>query len=257
MIVTAAVFRHAIEAIANPFFFWVLLLMMTFLWFFLQNKGRKTRCALVGIFLLFGLLSTAWLPRSLIHHLGRQYAVVEHPDPSLHWVVVLGGGQRASINAPANHLLSNPSLRRLIEGVRLYHELPEAKLIVSGGSERMGAMLSESVRMRELTRWFSIPETDVLLENTSVNTADEVMAIKSMVHQDAFYLVTSSIHMPRAMALCQKQGLNPIAAPADYPYDDDDGWQKDLIPNPYNLFIMNVAWHEFLGRAWGVVRGII
>ncbi len=73
-----------------------------------------------------------------------------------------------------------------------------------------------------------------------------------------FYLVTSAMHMPRAKALFEKQGLHPIAAPAyyatvkgrSYPF-----WQH-CLPNIGNLVRFHAVWHEYLGQLWGKMRGV-
>nr|WP_232505618.1 YdcF family protein [Legionella clemsonensis] len=105
--------------------------------------------------------------------------------------------------------------------------------------------------MAELASWFSIPKSKIVLETTSINTADQAKAIKQFVKNEPFYLVTSAIHMRRSMALCLAQGLHPVAAPTDYTFFwNDERIGKIYLPNPYNLFYLSIAMHEILGSWW-------
>lgn len=251
--ITAAMIRHGFEAVFNPFFIGITLLACLVVWLCLRGDSLMLR---VGFFIFLGgllLFSTAWFPRMMINKLENQYSVITNINPVIHWVVVFSGGQMTNVKAPANHLLNDVSIKRLVEGVRLYRNLPKSTLVLSGGSA-FGETKSEASRLAILTNWFGIPQEDVVLERKSVNTADEAVAIKQWVHQDPFYLVTSAIHLPRAMALCRKQGLNPIAAPADYPYDQKNGWQKDMVPDARNIVYTCTAWHEMFGWIWGVIK---
>lgn len=250
---TAAMMRHGIEAIFNPFFIGVAFFICLLLWLCMRGDNLMLR---VGFFIVLGgllLLSTVWFPRMMINKLGQQYEAVTNINPAVHWVVVFSGGQMVNVNvqAPANQLLNEVSIKRLVEGVRLYRYLPNAKLILSGGSA-FGDPTSEASRLATVVSWFGISADDVLVENQSVNTADEAVAIKRWVKQEPFYLVTSAMHLPRAMALCRKQGLNPIAAPSDFPYAQHTGWLRDMIPDAKNIVHVNTAWHEVLGWIWGV-----
>jgi uncharacterized SAM-binding protein YcdF (DUF218 family) len=255
----AASLRHFFEALFNPFFICFLLLAISVAWLWLYGDGRVVRsCLLLS---LFGTLvaSTGWFPAALTRTLESQYAVVMKIDPEIHWIVVLGGGHDlAHAGLPANDLLSSVSIERLVEGVRLYRQLPQAKLIVSGGVASSIDTVSEAAYLAKVASWFGIPVQDIVLEATSINTADEAVEIKKIIDHEPFYLVTSAIHMPRSMSLCLKQGLNPIAAPTDPILVDpkDQRWEMSL-PSASNLVRTNVAWHEILGMVWGKIRGIL
>jgi len=253
---SAALFRHIIEALFNPFCIGLVVFGFLLICLFFHNNSWMVFAGLLGIFLLLLLFSTGWFSQVITNRLEHQYPVVNSIDPGIHWIVVLGGGQQRHVNAPVNQLLSGQTIQRVVEGVRLYRQLPGSKLIMSGGGES-DVTTSESTHMAELASLFSIPHHDLILETASINTADEVVEIKQWVHQQPFYLVTSAMHMPRSMALCHKQGLNPIAAPSGYPYGKAQDWQKIIMPHPENLSRISSAWHEVLGWVWGVITNKI
>ena len=252
----AAMFRHVMEAVFNPFNIGLAVFIFLVVWLCLYGDSRMIRVGLFTLLIGVLLLSTGWLPHFITDRMRRHYAVVNTVNPEIHWIVIFGGGQLVHVNAPVNYLLNKTTTQRLLEGLRLYRQLAESKLILSGGGEA-DETESEAAHMATLATWFAIPSRDLVLESTSINTADEAVAIKQWVHQAPFYLVTSAIHMPRAMALCQKQGLNPVPAPSDYPYQEGANWRKNWVPHPVNLLNITVAWHEILGWAWGVIRGKI
>ncbi|MBL7480504.1 YdcF family protein [Legionella bononiensis] len=244
-----AVFRHLIELFINPFFlcFFLLGICTYLVWF--RSYSQFVRRTLLLVFLTLTVISTGWLPRYMTYNLESQYTIVTKPDPDVRWVVVLSGGQTQAAGLPPNDLLSSASMKRLIEGVRLLRLLPEAKLVLSGGGS--AGDQPEALLLAELARWFSIPDHKVVLETKSINTADQARELVSLVKNEPFYLVTSAVHMPRAMALCQKQGLHPIAAPTDFTFFwSTDSWGKLIIPNAYNLAYFSIGLHEVLGSLW-------
>ena len=247
------IFRHVIEALLNPFFLIVLLFTLCLILLWWKGEDRLVRYGFSLTFFLLLLVSMGWLPHKLTVKLENQYPAIAKVDPNIHWVVVFSGGQSDLKNMLPNNLLNSATTKRLIEGVRLYRQLPEAKLLLSGRG--YGGEVPEAKRMSELASWFAIPAHKRVLETASLNTADQAKEIKKILHAEPFYLVTSAIHMPRSMLLCQAQGLHPIAAPTDYTlYWDDERWAKSYLPNPHNLFYLSIAMHELLGRVWATLQ---
>jgi len=241
-------FRHVLEALLNPFF----LLLLMLLWAVIVRPGRF---GMLIIFLFSLLISTGWLAKAWTQFLENKYTPVETIDPNVTWAVVLSGGQTELPDNPFYAQLYSTSIKRLLEGVRLWRMNPQIHLLLSGGG--YGFEKAEAQRMRELADWFSIPATQISVEDQSINTADQAKAIKAWVKDQPFYLVTSAVHMPRAMALCEEQGLKPIAAPTDYTlYWNDERWQKLYLPNAQNIVFLTVAWHEILGMVWFRMQGL-
>ncbi|KTD22592.1 YdcF family protein [Legionella londiniensis] len=248
------VYRHFLEAVFNPYIIGLSILVIFTVGLHWFGNTRSVRIGIttgVGALILF---SMGWLPMWLTRILENQYPVVKKPNPNVHWVVVLGGGQAQYVDGEAHNVLYTASIRRLLEGIRLYRLLPHAKLLLSGGE--YGGEKKEAHRLAEIISWLAIPHEDIVIESNSSNTASQARELKKRLNQEPFYLVTSAIHLPRAMALCRKQGLKPIAAPTDFTYFwQDERWEKYYLPNPKNLVYLNIAWHEILGRAWARLQG--
>lgn len=164
-------------------------------------------------------------------------------------IVVLGGGHSDSPEMSSVNQLSSSALARLAEGIRLARQLPRARLIVSGynGPNRLThaqvlANAAESLGMdpARITRFDDTRDTD-----------DEAQAIRRELGPQPFLLVTSAWHMPRAMALCEKAGLHPVPAPADFMFKPgaDSNWSL-LTFDLGALERSTKAIHERLGLLW-------
>jgi uncharacterized SAM-binding protein YcdF (DUF218 family) len=237
------------EFLVSPFFISLLLawISLGILW---RNTGFYwvKLCLLISSLLLL-LCSTGWLPEVMTHWLESQYSIIKQVNPEVKWVVVLGGGEAMVTDIPANDALFGASIKRMVEGVRLYRELPQSRLVLSGGGAV--GIPSEAEQLAQLASWFAIPQHDIVLETHSGNTEDQAIALAKIIGDKPFYLVTSAIHMPRAMYLCERLGLHPIAAPTDFTLFWQTGnWAKVVIPNTYNAYYFTIAMHEILGRIW-------
>ena len=79
----------------------------------------------------------------------------------------------------------------------------------------------------------------------------------SPITSTGFYLVTSAMTMPRALAAFRHQGIDTIAAPADFtPGLDEDSRSGaselevdalNLLPIPHTLDDSSAALHEYMG----------
>jgi uncharacterized SAM-binding protein YcdF (DUF218 family) len=197
------------------------------------------------------ILGTGYLPAYLVNQTQKNYPPINTIDSSIHWVVVLGGGHYRG-DTPANTLLTQASLNRLIEGVRLYKALPQAKLILSGGG--FDTKISEAEHLKTLAHTMGVPETDIVLETQSINTKDEFEALEQIIPKESFYLVTSVTHMKRAFFYAKKAHLHPIAAPTDYNfYWSDERLEKMLLLQPRNLVFTSTYWREFIGLVWAKI----
>jgi uncharacterized SAM-binding protein YcdF (DUF218 family) len=245
--------KHTLELMLNPLFILFLLMLWCIILLRKNNSIRFVRGLLASLCFLLLLCGTGWIPKYLTERLEATYPFIEKPNPAIKWIVVLGGGHYTIDDIPANDLLSGASIKRLIEGIRLLGQLPQARLLLSGGGE--SKQRTEALLLQQLSKWLSVPEDRIVLEAGSVNTEEQAKALVPFLQKEPFYLVTSAIHMPRSMMLCQQQGLNPIAAPTDYTFTwYDSNKARMIIPNINNFYYLSIAIHELLGRGWVAVR---
>jgi uncharacterized SAM-binding protein YcdF (DUF218 family) len=183
-------------------------------------------------------------------------ATLPDGSPAPRWVVVLGGGRGDRPSLAPIHQLSAPSLVRLAEGIRLQRLLPEAKLVLSGGGN--GAGTSEAQVLAAAAVSLGAPEDRMVLESQSCDTIDEVRALRAVLGEERFVLITSATHLPRAMAMFKQAGMNPIPAPTDYLVRDEASGMSvvlGLIPHAGAGLMAERALHEYLGLFWARLRG--
>lgn len=234
----------------------ILLAGLFLLWF---TRRIKTGKILVSAgTLLLAAFSFGPFPDMLLQPLEYRYAPVFTVEKSSNakWVVVLGGGHTTDPRLPATSIIGSSSLHRLVEGIRLKRMLPGGKLVLSGGKTfdpRPHAQITAEVALA-----LGVDKHDLVLETSSKDTKDEAVFIKNIVKDDPFFLVTSASHMPRSMALFQKQGMHPLPAPTGHLVKRRaDHGPGVFFPKANNLHKTETAVHEYLGRAWAEIRGQI
>ena len=233
------------------------------LWF---TKRQRTGKILVsfGIFLVLFFSYNA-PSNQLLRPLEKKYDTeniqVENSIPSenmgsVKFIVVLGGGHTSDANLPITSQIGENTLVRLIEGIRLYRKYAGVKLVLSGG--RGSDPVPNAHIMANLAKELGVNENDILIESKSKDTIDEANFIKPIVKNEKFILVTSALHMPRAMAMFRKLGMNPIPAPTGHKVKDSQTLNPLLfIPNAGDLLKSEAGLHEYLGMVWSKLRGQI
>ena len=207
-------------------------------------------------FLLLALFSYSAFPTFLLRGLEQQYqpllSVRDHID--VPWVVVLGGGLSPDTDLPDHDQLSDSSLSRLIEGIRIHRQIPGSRLLLSGGAPFDA--VSEAEVMAEAAVSLGTNRQALYLDTYSRDSKDQAKEVKKIVGSRRFILVTTAAHMPRVMALFEKQGLMPIPAPTDFRINKRQHISPAMFfPWANNLRQAEFAIHEYLGLIWAKLRG--
>ena len=174
------------------------LFMVGLLW---PKKGRKFLFA--GVVLLY-LFSFQPFSSLLLWPLERTYSPIQEAsiNREVKWIVVLGGGSKEDKNLTPEDRLSESSLKRLLEGIRLSRQLPQARLILSGGD--FSGDIPVARVMREAALKYGLTPSRLVLEENSWDTHDEARLLKKTLGKDSFYLVTSACHMPGPWACLRR-----------------------------------------------------
>lgn len=178
---------------------------------------RKTGLALVAAGLLWAL---AWsLPATSLWAGGALENRYPHKPaaemPTADAIVVLGGN---TANGRANWFLpydKETAIVRVDAAAELYLAGRAPKVVLSGGA--LEGDVSEARGMAHAIRQQGVPESALILENASRTTYENATLTEDQLKARGIgkvLLVTSALHMPRAMAAFSKQGVEVIAAPA-------------------------------------------
>lgn len=163
--------------------------------------------------------------------LERQSAVVSVPDvPEVEAIVVLGGGVTPpSIGGRLPNLEAGAD--RVWFGAQLFHAGKAPLVVLSGGSNPEFSAFSEAEAMAQLMVALGVGRDVLLLEEVSRNTSQNAAfttALLAEVGVSRIVLVTSAVHMPRALARFEAEGLSVFAAATDYQALARPGWQRWL-----------------------------
>lgn len=165
-------------------------------------------------------------------------------------IVVLGGGIGAAYppEMPDPHL--NDGADRIWQASRLWKRGVAPRIIVSGGSflaQHGGPPTTEAEAMRVFLIDLGVPADAITDEGNALNTIENIRNVRAIVGKSRVALVTSAYHMPRALQLAARAGLNVGAFPTDYqvvsaarlPWDE---W----LPSIGGLSQSNLAIREFV-----------
>lgn len=178
---------------------------------------RKTGGALIAAGLLWALawslpVTSLWLGGVLE---GRYPHLPPAESPTADAIVVLGGN---TANGRANWFLpydKDTAVVRVDTAAQLYLAGRAPKVVLSGGA--LEGDVSEARGMAHAIRQQGVPESALILENASRTTYENAALTEDQLKAHGIgkvLLVTSALHMPRAMAAFSKQGVVAIAAPA-------------------------------------------
>lgn len=173
------------------------------------------------------------------------------------WIVVLGGGHNSHPNLPPSSQLNPESIVRVSEAVRLQRQLPQAKILLSSGE--IYARESNASMMKKFALSIGVNEAILVTETSGRDTEGEAVALKPLLGDTPFILVTSASHMPRSMGLFRKQGTQPIPAPTYIRTLKGESLFNPgmLYPSSSGFNGSERATHELLGILWAKLRGKI
>ena len=240
--------------------------------FFLIALGRRIgKYILVLGIIAFFAFSSSPLSTVLLARLENSYAPLLDPKGvgEVGTIVVLTTAAWKDSGIPVTSQVGESTVCRLLEAIRLFHLMPEAKVVISGGPLDAGeGNIPVSEIVGELAGEMGIPGEKIVLETNSTNTYENGVEVKKILGQKPFLLVTSACHLPRAVAVFKKLGLSPIPAPADFrvlrlrPHVTVSKGKmvKEVIstlPSSTHLAHSKRALHEYVGFMWYWVRGWI
>ncbi|MCH7937040.1 MAG: YdcF family protein [Proteobacteria bacterium] len=224
-----------------------LLLGMTLLWTRWRRAGRRlvSAVAVIGVTLAvfpFG----GWL----VGVLEDRFPAVTTPPARVDGVIVAGGIVDPVLSDDRGQVAIGGAAERLFEMAALAKKYPRARLVFSGGS---GSLIyqdrKEAHAVKPLLRQLGIDLKRVIFEDRSRNTAENAAFSYRLVKPkkgEAWLLVTSAFHMPRAVGSFRQAGWEVIPYPVDYMTRG-----KAELPLQFNfargLGSLGGALHEFLG----------
>ena len=227
----------------------------------LVSYKRKTSNILITLALvILWLSSTTGFSNLLARSLELKY-LPPTEIPSGQVLVVLGGGTEPA-SPPRTTVEINGAGDRVLYAAELYREGKAPFILLSGGDIEWlsSGSTTPAQDMAALLVQMGVPESALWLENESKNTYENALYAKEFLDEqdiNQILLVTSAMHMPRAVALFEKQGFEVTPLPVDFSVTDSIsasssegnivGKLIDIMPTASNLALTTNAMKEYLG----------
>lgn len=230
----------------------------------LWRRPRRATVAIASALFILFFSSNPIVSSKLVSTLEWRYFPLD-PVPTADAIVVLGGATQPAL-APRPWVEVSERGDRILYGARLYTQKKAPKLILSGGRViwRGGGGPSEADDMKALALAMNVPASAILLEGRSLNTRQNAVNVKQILAAqsiESVLLVTSAMHMPRAIAVFKKLGISVIPAPTDYLIPTEtyertntplEGQILSLLPDAEAIGQFTRALKEYVG--FGVYR---
>jgi len=168
--------------------------------------------------------------------------------PAPDGVIVLGGTIDERLSASRNRPTLVDAAERLTAPIALKRKYPNARLVFTGGSAALQAY-SEADAVQRFWREIGLDQGDVLYERRSRNSYENAVFTRELLGPKPgarWLLVTSAIHMPRAVGVFRQAGFDVIAYPVDYRTSGDSGLEFPRFATKA-LGLMEFAAHEWAG----------
>ena len=224
----------------------------------LERWARRWLAALCLFYLALGIpVVSQWLEKGT--RPSYRPIATAADAPSVTAVVVLGNGIVSyQYEGLAVESLTRRTAFNVIEGARLYRLLHPAVVIASGGlADPEEFRRSEAEAIRDVLIRLGVPREVVVIEPRSSNTAEQAERVAGLLREHPrFALITTPIHMPRAVALFRSRGLNPLPAPSHIAYTDEA--QESVlrfVPSARALRASELSMYEYLGMMYARSRG--
>lgn len=186
--------------------------------------------------------------------LQRLEAHVPRPeqDPAqVQCMVVLGGAFETEVTTIRGGTDLNQAADRFVEALRLALKFPQSRILVSGGDGSLsGTYEGDAAAARRFFSRFGISESRLVSETSSRTTFENVVNSSQLLADPALQrclLITSAFHMPRALALFRKAGIELTPWPTDYRTSGSATLWFDLTQPTLNAQQTATAMREWIG----------
>jgi uncharacterized SAM-binding protein YcdF (DUF218 family) len=215
------------------------------------GRRRQALTAAVVAGLSIWIFSTPLVANVLSRTLEERVSALPVDSYPVVDVAVLLGGALSPPDSEAGLFELQEASDRVVQAARLYRAGKAPRILIAGGNVFGGDGITEASAIADFLVFMGVARGDIILENTSRNTRENAVNSAAIWRSESFgtgLLVTSAMHMPRALAAFRKVGMDLTPVPIDYLSGaDDDPLPLLFIPNAASLRISSLAIKELLG----------
>jgi uncharacterized SAM-binding protein YcdF (DUF218 family) len=221
-------------------------------WSFFTKKNEKKVKILRGVFWAVLLMTNPFLSNRVFHTWEYPATPINSMKDTFDVGIVLGGYSEFGVYPISDRLNFNEASNRFQDAYVLYKKGIIKKILITSGS---GAFLGDKINEGDVSKiallQYGVPETDILIENQSMNTHENAVFTKILLEkqglaQSKLLLITSSLHMRRSIGCFKKVGLNFTPFPAHF-FANRLQWDAEstILPDSRAFY----RWEKFL-KEW-------
>ena len=196
-----------------------------------RRGQRLLACLLAGTWLVYTLAGNGLIAGWLLSRLERPYYAADPLNVQpVDQLVVLGGMVGFLQDGRAQVIRGGD---RVVLAARLYHRGQAARLVAAGAAATPAGLDEHSAAAAMMQIWqdLGVPASDIAAI-PGRNTSEEIGSVKRMLAEEPDQrvgLLTSAWHLPRAMRLAERAGLDLVPVPADFATGGRPAsWQRQL-----------------------------
>lgn len=230
------------------------------LWLFYYR--RLARLCFGAALTILWICSTPAIANWAVASLERQYPVRAVADTPVADVAIVLGGVLGQPEPPRMTPDLTDTSDRVLHAARLYRAGKVKRILVSAGNiPWTPAIKPEAELIRDLLVEWGVAADAIELGTESRNTFENAMEVLRMLKARGFssaLLVTSAMHMPRAMATFRRAGVPVVASTTDVRVvDADHADALRWLPAAGALAMTTTAMREWMGYLAYRVRGYL
>lgn len=230
----------------------LIVLSFLILWAYAWQKSRvAVRRFLWLLIIVPAILLGFPIAEQLIEKKERQFPVLDAKtlDTSSSYVIlVLGAGKTSDPELLPTQQINSATAVRLLEGCRIYRQLPHARMALSGAY--FGSHQAQAEVTAEAALALGVDPQDTLQLRGGMHTQAEIEQVARRIQQDEKLIVVSSaVHLPRVHFWLSTNGLMARLAPAYFLIKNDPSKPQVLrYDSPGSrIKLWHIWWHETLG----------
>ncbi|MFZ4480699.1 MAG: YdcF family protein [Rhodoferax sp.] len=231
---------------------WAAVLFLLALWWLPKRPVAGRRALLAGI-VISAAIGWLPLPDALLRHMESQHPAPQGSLQPYVGMVVLGGAIDIPRGAQdSTNFTLNGAAQRMTTPLALLRKYPHLLLLFSGGliDSAIAKETSVADAARDFYASLGVPANRLLYERAARNTYENAVLsarVPGVDKTQPWLLVTSAWHMPRSMALFQREGWNVTPYPVDFRTGSYTPWTH------YSIAKGALRWQMLLHEVVGLV----
>jgi uncharacterized SAM-binding protein YcdF (DUF218 family) len=230
------------------------------MYFYIKNKLWKKRL-LWSFVIMFCFFSNGFIVNRFVSLWEVNGIKAENLEQFENGIVLSG---MFEYNKDLDRISARRGADRIWQAIQLYKNNKIKKIIITGGSGYvLKKGLHEASQLKKDLISLGIPEEDILVESKSRNTHENAQQTKLLIQKFGLskqknLLITSSMHMRRALASYEKEGIHCDPYTTDhYIIHSESISILEFIPSQKALIMWNKLIKEWVGYTIYSIMGYL